>query len=131
MKVKGQRAHKTLIYNQSKLGKLNNLPETFTYYNELFNTGNEYYLKNIRLMCRNIIYISLSMGLTVRQMVYYYDCFRGHSKFTLMPVVNFINAFNVDASLIFNHDLISEAIQSGTLLVGFNPETYRMASDNW
>lgn len=131
MKVKEQITFPTLIKNDSKQANLDNLLSTFTFYNELFTSGNTYYVSQTRLMCRNIIYISVSMGLTVRQMVYYYDCFRGHSKFTLMPVVNFINAFNVDASLIFNHDLISEAIKNNTLLAGFNPETYRMQSDLW
>ena len=48
-----------------------------------------------------------------------------------MAIENFVSAYNIDASLIFNCDLITEAINSNCLSPGFNPMTYRLSCDLW
>jgi hypothetical protein len=117
--------------NTVKKPLVNTLQKQHAQYLSYYTFGNDYFERMYKLHSRNVIYISACKTLTIRQVIYFYDLFRGKSKPAYMPFVNFINAFEIDASLIFNHDLISEAIISDTLLPGFNPETYRISSDIW
>lgn len=127
MKVKGPRTHKTLIKNDSKLPL-----ETYLYYNSLKTAGVDYIERERKRIARNIIYLAYQNNIPVSRIVYFYDMFRGVVKPSLIAVINLCNSFECfDMNKVFYNDLISEAINSDTLLPGFNPETYRMPSDIW
>ena len=127
MKEKGQRTPKTLIYNQSKLDD-----QRYLYYNSLRTAGKDYMLQEFKRISRNVIYSAYCQGIPVSKIYYFYDLFRDKCKPSLMAFINLCNGFECfDMNSIFYGDLITEAIQSGTLLHGFNPETYRMPSDTW
>ena len=127
MKEKGQIPPKTITKNSSKFPE-----ENYLYYNSLKTAGVDYIDRERRRIARNIIYLAYQNNIPVSRIVYFYDMFRGVVKPSLIAVINLCNSFECfDMNSIFYGDLITEAIQSGTLLHGFNPETYRMPSDTW
>ena len=94
--------------------------------------GNGYLLKERQMIARNCIYICHCYNIRLRDAGRcFYDMFRPSGRFRLMGVINLINATGVDASLIFNHDLITEAVESDLVVPGFNPNTYKLSFDLW
>ena len=100
-------------------------------YFELQSKGNDYLININKLRARNIIYLIHCKGLRIRNLVYFYDCFRRCKVLHYMAIENFVSAYDIDASLIFNHDLITEAVESNLVVPGFNPNTDKLAFDLW
>ena len=120
--------HEALLRTVQNSGEIN----TQTKFVSLRTVGNAYLLRERQMIARNCIYICYCYNIPIHHSGRcFYDMFRPSGRFRLMSVVNLINATGVDASLIFNHDLITEAVESNLVVPGFNPNTYMLSFDLW
>ncbi len=120
--------HLPLLITVQNSGEIN----TRTKFVSLRTVGNAYLLKERQMIARNCIYICFCYNIPIHKDARcFYDMFRPSGRFRLMSVINLINATGIDASLIFNHDLITEAVESDLVVPGFNPNTYKLPFDIW
>ena len=121
--------HLQTLYLTTKNGVECTTRQKFT---SLRSEGRIYLVAERKRIARNCIYISYCYGIPIHSEARcFYDMFRDVGRFSLMSIVNLINATGVDASLIFNHDLITEAVESNLVVPGFNPNTYKLSFDLW